>query len=182
MSVPLGWKDLPEDMEEEILPRLSLLEMARTSALCRSFRARYRTRMAAEQEARCKLAIKSFGIERIARIVSVITHHLEGESRFPGLVDGKWHHFWVSTAGVLQGPCSRNEAVEKSDAENISMSFFPAYRTTGYGTEDCLLVGLPDWRRDQLTMWLRRDLKGVTFKVYPKSDADLLMMAMIQLS
>jgi hypothetical protein len=93
MSRTMSWSDLPYDVMETILSKLSSVRLAQLSLTCKSFSTAYRKLTAAQQRARCKIAFASCGRERISRLLNLIVHLLNRQPLSP-----------VSADGVLHGP------------------------------------------------------------------------------
>jgi hypothetical protein len=82
METPLGgsWSALPQELEELILDHLSLVELTRASATCRTFHAAFGRQLAHTQKARCDVAVDCIGRLRLVRITSVINSFLKGQA------------------------------------------------------------------------------------------------------
>jgi hypothetical protein len=89
----MNWSGLPYEMEEAILSRLQLWELAEASSTCKRFDQIFRERLAKEQKSRCDLAITCFGKERVARIADIANRFSRGHALAlePGEdVRGRW--------------------------------------------------------------------------------------------
>jgi hypothetical protein len=84
-----------------ILVNLPLGDVASISTTCQCFHRVYRILMSEEQQARCELAVRSFGGQRIACIAGLIDRLVKGEPLSLDLVDDNTSRFWVSGDGVL---------------------------------------------------------------------------------
>jgi hypothetical protein len=87
MSPARGWQSLPHHLEERILGLLSLPELARMSTTCRSFQAALTWLRNKEQEARCGLALQTFGRKRLANMAALIESCVKGTAVDLSLVD-----------------------------------------------------------------------------------------------
>jgi hypothetical protein len=74
----MAWSALPVELEEIILAKLSLFELAFASRTCRTFSEFARTQLAKAQEARFNLAIECFGRGRVVGLVGLIDRFLKG--------------------------------------------------------------------------------------------------------
>jgi hypothetical protein len=74
-----SWNDLPFDMVELVLGKLSVQELARISATCSAFTADCRRRLAHEQAARCDLAAGVFGREGLIYLALLINRFVNGD-------------------------------------------------------------------------------------------------------
>jgi hypothetical protein len=104
MSRTVTWRDLPYDVMETILSKLSSVRLAQLSLTCKSFSTAYRKLTAAQQRARCKTAFASCGRERISRLLNLIVHLLNRQPLSPDFEDEMWNACWISGDGVLHGP------------------------------------------------------------------------------
>jgi hypothetical protein len=101
----MGFSALPEDMEEAILTKLPLVDLARVATTRPSFQAVLRRRLPQERKARCDLGAQCLGSERIARIVALTGSFLEGEALERGLLESPLQGGCsISEDGTLQGP------------------------------------------------------------------------------
>ncbi len=73
----MGWEVLPFDMETVILGKLSVVELARVSGVCHSFHAFSCSRLAKDEAALGRLAIKSLGLRRLKSIGLLIDGFLQ---------------------------------------------------------------------------------------------------------
>jgi hypothetical protein len=97
------WAELPYELEELILAKLSLTELARVSATCRTIQAVFDRQMAEAQKAHCDLAIKCFGRERIACIASLGDRYLMGQAMHAELDQAAYNSYIcvISADGTL---------------------------------------------------------------------------------
>ncbi len=100
----MDWRALPPEMEEAILAKLSLIDLARVSPTCRTFHAVFCMRLPVEQRARCDLAAERFGRKRIARIIELLDRKLKGRTLEPHMSDRHGHASpcWICEDGTCQ--------------------------------------------------------------------------------
>jgi hypothetical protein len=99
----MQWSALPEDMQELVLTKLSLFDLTLASRTCKQFHAVLPKALAGEEQARCNLAAKCFGSERITCISRLIHGMFNGESLEPYFVDDFTPaRLWISKDGT---PC-----------------------------------------------------------------------------
>jgi hypothetical protein len=96
-----SWGSLHEDLLTGILANLSLVELARISRTCRSFKAVYGRLMVAQQKSRRDLAVKLFGRERITCLLALITYLLKWEPSPSDISEEVERNGWISADGVL---------------------------------------------------------------------------------
>jgi hypothetical protein len=75
-----GWDALHYDMQELILAKRPLLELARISRTHTSFQAVFLAQLAREQKAHCNLIVECLGRARLARIATLISRFLKWEA------------------------------------------------------------------------------------------------------
>jgi hypothetical protein len=179
----MSWDLLPNELVEVVLANLSLIDLARTSPTCSSFKAVYRRLMAQQQKARCDLVFKSCSREQIACLVRLIAHLLKKESleagsirREEGSVREEEGCLHISTAGVLYGPPLCVPLWQMiSTAGDIHVDVWqPAQEPSilFLHTEKCALGAV---RMIFNSFW-----QGVTLLVIPSGDEDLEPLAFMQ--
>jgi hypothetical protein len=177
-----GFSTLPFDMVEHVLSNLSLIELARISTTCSNFRAVYRTQIPREQKARCKLAVKLCGRERIACIVALIVDLLKGEPFSEDYHDAKWNECCISADWVLHGPLPRSSAGSRPKRKpgDIRVWIMP-------GTQDCsqplygsIALTAGNWQLSRITVKVLRSGKGAVIEVVPTWDGDLEVVSLMQ--
>jgi hypothetical protein len=170
----MSWDSLHEDLLILILANLSLIELARASRTCRSFKAVYGRLMAVEQQSRRDLAVKVFGHERIACLLALITHLLKHRPLGPNSSE-EVKEGWISGDGVLHVQHPR--ALPKSLAGDMSVTVcLNLYRDRKIH----LLVRAHDSFMAQLSVRISCDCKHVMFNVFPDTDDDLKVVGMVQ--
>jgi hypothetical protein len=177
-----SFSTLPFEMVEQVLAKLSLIELARISTTCSAFRAVSRTQIPREQEARCKLAVKVCGRERIARIVALIVGLLKGEPFSKDLITEKWNERWISADGVLYGPLPRSSAGSRPQPEHgdIRVLIMPGSQDGSRTVYGSIAVAAGDWASSRIMVKALRDDKGAVTDVFPIWDGDLEVVALMQ--
>lgn len=99
-------------MAQVVLAKLSLIEFARITATCTSFREAYCRRLSREQEALRQLGIDTFGPERIRCLFDLTARLLKGEALPEGLMSCQYG-YWICANGELQTPSVPPENGEK---------------------------------------------------------------------
>jgi hypothetical protein len=98
----MAWDALPLDVQDLILARIPLFELAQASAACRTFQERFKTRLAEEQKLRFDLADECFGQKRIDRIAAMAARFFKRENAFGKLDRGRTHVCHISAVGEWQ--------------------------------------------------------------------------------
>jgi hypothetical protein len=83
MPYTAEWRALPQKLEELILSKLPLVDLARLSSTSKTFEAVFCMQLGQEQKVRCDFAAKRFGRDRIVSIAALINRLLKGESLDP---------------------------------------------------------------------------------------------------
>jgi hypothetical protein len=196
-----GWNELPYDMQELILTKRPLLELARISRTHTSFQAVFLALLAREQKARCSLIVECLGRARLARIALLITRFLKGEaleqdadgqSIVPGLE--MWEDVTRWAKGTFEPPSLKGkiqvgsentvivfrlrirEPVEGGnvgDVVDVVNEVTPAEATT-------MIVTMTASDSSQLRLSVTRTTGGGMIIVYPCNDEDLLGVALMQ--
>ncbi len=188
--------DLPYDMQELILAKRSLLELARISRTHTSFQAVFLGQLAREQKARCDLIVGRLGRARLLRVAALISRFFKGEPLeqdpyddpiVPGLK--VWEDV-TSATGVLRPPLlselraeSENavvvfrlrveKPVEGGNVVDVVNDITPAEPTT-------MVVTMTASESSQLRLSVTRHSDGGRIIVHPCNDEDLLGVALMQ--
>jgi hypothetical protein len=96
----MAWSFLPEELGDLILSKMSLHELGRISTASRAFHAAFKRLLAAQQKARCKLAVDHFWRRTILCIASLINRFLTRDPELAcssGATD-----FRIDTEGTFQ--------------------------------------------------------------------------------
>jgi hypothetical protein len=96
-----GWVTLPPEMEELIVSKLSVRELARVSSMCRLFKDVSCRHMVEFQKERCALAHERFGQERVSSIAALIDRLVRGEIGDPHLSKLSVHTCWILANGAM---------------------------------------------------------------------------------
>lgn len=128
----MGWSSLPDDMVDLILGSLSLVELGRVSTTCRSFHTFFCKWMAAQQKARCDLAVEWFGRERVTCLADIVNGVLKWESLDETLTMDRLHIRHTAILGRLwfENPL-RHMARQSCEAGHIEMRY-AMYPTLAY--------------------------------------------------
>jgi hypothetical protein len=169
LSDPMDWSTLPLDMVEAVLAALSLYELARVTATCRTVRAFYRRRFAAEPKARLDLATKVWGGDHIACVTDLIVKLLQGAPTDLELPDKRLKPRWIThRAGPNHNPASSETSVVISPPDLNAYDDLTIY----------VKVKNPAWAR--LKVYFPCNRNGVLLLVCPKSDDALEAIALVQ--
>jgi hypothetical protein len=186
----MSWSDLPTDMVEEIFSHLSLLDSARISSTCYSFRELYGTRMVAEQGARCDLVIQAFGHARIQCLVDLLATYMRGDSLHAAWVSGRRNMFSVSADGALVPNPWAWRAFQRGDGglaadgqasfTGMRVAIWPYQYITadGKGNADRICIETPGWAWGYLSVSISQ-AKRIMIDMNPH-DADLKLVALLQ--
>jgi hypothetical protein len=177
----MNWSDLLPELEEVVLAKLSLFDLARVSATCRVFQATFRSQLQDEQKLRCNLAVACFGRERIACIVELIQRVLTGEALNPVLYRTCAYHqrCRMSEEGAfhLEEPAASLHATETPHGtQSVVQAYVHPVGGKVYGVTITALA--PHGSRVELWFW--RHLDRCMIRVLPSSDEDLEGVAMAQ--
>ncbi len=178
VQASMSWASLPDDIVEEILAKLSLLELARISRTCSSFNALYDRRLEGEPKARHDLANKAFGHERIARIGALAACFLKGEPLGLPLVEGGTGRFSMSVDGAVvhlgrgSGPRAKagESIVSVSDYDWLCPRRVRQMFTVDVYAENGSIV----------YMVMHNNKLEATINLSPSSDDDLEGVALVQ--
>jgi hypothetical protein len=180
-----SWADLPIELEEVILARLSLPEFARVSWSSRKFQAFFNRQMAREQKARCDLAVGHFGRERILRIGNIADHyHCAGETAYPQLVEAVINRCWISADGTLHlKPQVNDPAIPASslplpEAGDLHVTIeLDVARSSACMS---IKVEVAEDRVIQLRVIMPSETAGVYISIHPDGDDDVMGLALVQ--
>jgi hypothetical protein len=165
---------LPFDMLEVIFTAFTLLELARMGATCRTFRAFYRSRLAAEQKVRKELATTFLGVDQITCLIKLIVKLLQGAPLDPDVVDKKLNPWFYSNSMPTH---RRPVVVGKNYAPNeMSVQIQPDYHPR---TIDRVHVEVVHGGRYALELLVRRDRKGISLLLHPTSDQNIEGVALV---
>jgi hypothetical protein len=103
-----GWDDLPYDMLELILGKLSVREVARMSATCSMFLAVCRRRLAQDQKIRCEVAAGFFGHGVLIYLALLIHRFVNGDPLDQEVVEKNKQAKWVLPQTFHLHDTSRN--------------------------------------------------------------------------
>jgi hypothetical protein len=106
-------------MQDLIFGKLSLHELARTSATCRSFQAVFTTKLAEEQKRRLDMASKCIGDKRIERIAAFAARFFKRENAFQKLDRDRKTFCWISADGEWQVERTRSANQRKGEAGDL---------------------------------------------------------------
>jgi hypothetical protein len=178
------WRDLPQEMQELILAKLSLVELGRASRTCRNFQDFFRSQLefGCIQETRCHLAESMFGQKWMKYLSSLIAEYIKEKTVPTGLgsdfgefcsisADGKFHVY-----GALFGLTASQSQCFWQDAGNMAIFILL------HGTLE-ITVGAPAPNRSQvrLDIWPKEGgLPGAIIRVAPRGDDDLWGLALVQ--
>ncbi len=172
---------MPIEIIEVILTTLTLLELARVSATCRTFQALYRRRLVGERKARKELATTFFGGDQITRLIAFIVQVLEGASLDldRGVVDKKLNPLWCPPNGPHYGRLARNNVPGQTSIgpNEIRLDIRPKFPGV---TVDSIAVYVGDSQWSQLDLLIRRNGMGVWLRVRPNGDNELEGVGLVQ--
>jgi hypothetical protein len=165
---------MPNDMLEVIFATFTLLQLARASGTCPTFRAFYRSRLAAEQKTRKELAINFFGVEQLTRLIDFIVTVLKGASLDAdmGIVDNKLNPLWCGYPrnGLRYERPARSQPYKTNE---IRLEIYPHHSVDFI---DLVFVRVGHGRSiggwSDVRLRFRRNRTGVGIWVLPKSDND----------
>jgi hypothetical protein len=171
-----SFSTLPDHMVEVILANLSLVELSRIFTTCRSFYGAYRRRNAAEQKLLSDLAEESWGHARIACVITLIAHFLQGKRFHPEYANSPVVNYFISAAGVLY-----RTGVPPKLLEDILVVFREqkAWEPPPFFCNQIFIQArgrLP--ANLEVDLW--RNRRGVRIKVVPQIPGDLGGVALMQ--
>jgi hypothetical protein len=102
LSDNLGWNALPVELEELVLSKLPLVDLARASATHSSFQSALRNELAREQKARCDAALDCVGRQWMSRITSLINCFLKGQALDLDMGRNSGIAGWIMQGGAFQ--------------------------------------------------------------------------------
>lgn len=170
-------RSLPYDVQEHILGKLPLWEVAHLSATCRSFQEIFTRQVKKEVKARSDLALEHFGQERIITIAALIERFVKGETMDPAF--GLPIFGWMSLDGELHiireatWRDSRRAVRERGDV-NVMIH-------TRYRVGDLSPIIAISWGRTQSQINLSiSQRESVTIEMYVRGDENLQGVALVQ--
>lgn len=172
----MSWSVLPDDVVHVILDKVRLIDLARITTACTSFRAAYRRRMGVEEEARRQLAVNTFGAARIACILDLTVRLLKKEPLLPGLRDEFWDWFRIHEDGFLHGPL-RRAPLDTPNNGDIDVWLWRTKVPCLDGAWGGIDVTAPE---GEGTMQMKFRPLFVDVEVIPTNDEDLVPMALVQ--
>jgi hypothetical protein len=169
----MGWRNLPPDMEEQILFKLSLLELARVSTTCRRFGDVFCRKMVEEEKARRRLTLLNFGQERIKSIVARVGGYLKGNIMKPSMVKGVTGKCWITANGAWH--VRGSSGVE--DEEHVGDTPVSVSVSDEVGCVSMTVIA-PNQSKVVLSIFPLRKL--IMFRLWPLDDDDLEGIALVQ--
>jgi hypothetical protein len=184
----MNWNNLPQELEELILAKLPLFDLARLSTTRRVFQAMFRSQLEDEQKLRCELAVACFGRERISCIVTLIQRVLAEEALldFHIRYSSKYYRCRISEEGTFHwhNPPTTLLAREHPQGRKalVSAHAYPRGTHAYPGGPEVHGVSItahaPHGSRVELEF--SRNGDGGVIKVFPSSDGDLEGVALAQ--
>jgi hypothetical protein len=174
----MSWSVLPDDVVEVILAKFSFDDLARVSRTCRTFHTLYQRLMAVQQEARCDLAFRLCDRERIACIIALIAHLLEGRPSIFGSQEIKWSYCSISADGVLHRPVCYplvNPFLTEAGAMKALVCMKWCIQQTV-----CIIFETELWEPTQLIVQISHARTEIEIIVIPTRDDELHMVALLQ--
>jgi hypothetical protein len=168
----MAWGALPLDMEELILSKLSLVELARASRTCHTFRAFSGARTAEAQQARFDLAVACFGRESIEGLARLLDRYSKtGEL---GVEKGTVCTCTISQDGVLR---LRLKGVS---GRHLRHKPGEMWLSVIYSNHPLLQIHVPTPRRSRLNIFFCGFRKKLYLSVDFCTDEDLEGVALLQ--
>jgi hypothetical protein len=180
-----SWPALPPELEEEILAKLSVLELARVSLTCKKFHAVFSQKMPEEQKTRCDVAVAHFGRGRIACIATLVDRCLKGETVHPRLSKDDRNRCWILADGTVyvedwwrEGE-GEDRGPRPCEGEDLEVDIlFGLARCENLILETLILE---IWiEGEQVVEILLCPQVSVTIELTPESDDDVLALALVQ--
>ncbi len=97
----MDWPSLPNDLQETVLDHVSLVELTKGSTLGNAFQNAFCRKLKEVQKARCGLANKTVGYERIQTIAAITTGFMEGHFPGPEVSKNAAQRWWICPDGKL---------------------------------------------------------------------------------
>jgi hypothetical protein len=173
----MAWTALPNDMVEVVLGNLSAVELAGMSATCTSVNGLSRRLMDAQWKAQCDEAIVSCGRARIACIVALIAHYLQGNWLTCYFSAWEWTCAWVSADGMMHGPAPHNQVTRRmSEDGDFRLSLC-------VDLDDSSVILFVEARHSAgsyIKVQTSPDRKQVSIDVVTTRDADFHVVALVQ--
>jgi hypothetical protein len=167
----IGWSSLPYHLGELILFRLSLLELARISTTCHTFREAFCRQMVHHQEARCNLVLHKYGRERIARVAALLNGFSRGEFVARGIYKDSIDKCWISVNGGLH--------IGEPNVHQVGGSAHDHHVAVSLSTPS-LLIEVYGSRWSQVHLSILRGSRVVKVCVQMWDDEDLEGLGLVQ--
>jgi hypothetical protein len=168
---------LPDHLQELILMDLSFTELARVFTTCHVFKNAFVRKVAELQKARCDLAVKSFGRERVATIGALMGRFVKGETVDSVLVMNATNHCHISGDGTLhlRGPATAQ--VHESGGD-IQVSV--CVHDTSQCASPCMSMKVEAPNHSMVYVSMMQDREVVSIRVNPSSEDDFEGVALVQ--
>jgi hypothetical protein len=171
-----GGELLGDKEVEAILKALPLCEAVRIAVTCKTYKRVFKRLMGEQQKARWELALRTFGNQRIACILSLIVDVLNGRLSNLVFVPDKSNYFWITVDGVLQGPsASPSSSPYKSQTGDVCISI----ELSG-GVIKYIEVMAKHWPAPRLAIHIPPECGFATMSVVPLHDEDFEPVALAQ--
>jgi hypothetical protein len=168
---------LPEELEDLILSKLSLHEVARVSTTSRAFHATFNRLLAAQQKARCSLAVHHFACsQQIMCIASLITRFLNADPELACRSDAV--HFRICTDGTYHVVGSSKKITRfqrQFFRQDIAMP-----EILGSFSSNAMTLWIAAPKRRNTSVCVDRRYNLVFFSLYPCCDEDVEGLALVQ--
>ncbi len=162
------FSDLPQELEELVLNKLSVPELARLSRTCRSFHAVFRRHLAKQQKACYDLAVARFGNEMIVCIADLMDSWLEGKDD-PCLMEQclrvcqTYAEALQQVEGGISAPCRLSVEPSGTGMPPSMASRDPLYIVLPAQNKGWVSMDFFFWQPIEVTIdvFLSRDLEGL---------------------
>jgi hypothetical protein len=179
----VGWDDLPTHLQEVIISKLSLVELARVATTCRVFNATLPRVLAEEQKARCNMAAETFSPECVTSLVALIDGFVKGKAVESYLTattdwckcaffeDGRLHNDWRDAymnrdVGKPKKPPPVGVTVHRNRNNPALHMVVEVFMVSRRGRSVCMELG--------------RERKAASITVYASDDDDVEGVALVQ--